>query len=60
MKCRGCGNDTRDYLSPDVGWMHWECEVKRLDELLTEERGEVEWLQAKLDKLSTAADGGVK
>tara|TARA_Y100000310_G_scaffold292544_1_gene321360 strand:- start:1967 stop:2089 length:123 start_codon:yes stop_codon:yes gene_type:complete len=40
--------------------MHWECEVKRLDELLTEERGEVEWLQAKLDKLSTAADGGVK
>lgn len=36
MKCRGCGNDTRDIEIVGVGWMHYECEIKRLTGLLEE------------------------
>lgn len=34
-KCRGCGGDTRDYQG-GPGWMHYECEIKRLEGLLDE------------------------
>ena len=36
-KCRGCGGDTRD-VEADPGWMHFECEIKRLTGLLEELR----------------------
>ena len=52
MKCRGCGNDCgndTDYNSPSVGWMHLNCEVKRLNGLLTEEQSEVKGLQVAND-----------
>ena len=45
-KCRGCGDDTRDYESPGLGWMHWRCEVERLAGLYDESRHEVERLRA--------------
>jgi len=36
MKCRGCGNDTKDVKVPEVGWMHWACEIERLNARLHE------------------------
>lgn len=34
-KCRGCGDDTREYMG-GPGWMHYECEINRLQGLLDE------------------------
>ena len=37
-KCRGCGGDTREFRG-GPGWMHYECEIKRLNGLLEESDG---------------------
>ena len=46
-KCRGCGNDTTDILA-DPGWMHFKCEIERLQGLYDESQSSENNLLSKL------------
>lgn len=55
-KCRGCGEDTREYEG-GPGWMHYKCEIERLlghcDELETE----LERVETRLRRVREALEG---
>lgn len=51
MKCRGCGEDTQDVKVEGLGWMHYKCELKRLEELLFETMRRVDNLEDGIAEL---------
>lgn len=59
-KCRGCGNDTNEFMG-GPGWMHYECEIERLNGLLEESGGFIESLDKAIPaNLVEVANGAVK
>jgi len=47
--CRGCGLDTAKHYSATVGWMHYECEIRRLQGLNAEDQAEIARLRALVE-----------
>lgn len=59
MKCRYCGSDTNDIEVEGLGWMHYECEILRLNGLLKEcyQSSSLQIAREALEKIASYDDG---